>query len=547
MRGRISRSVSSFTRWLGGSVYVFGLFCLLLLLLVWLQILRTLRDDKINTTSSAIQRNSNLVVSLEQYAAFTVKEADEALRMVRLQYELRNESLQLEMLKEKGIIDGNYFSGIAVLDSSGKLVRSDMSADWNGQDFSDREYFRFHKHNDDQLFIGKPILSRTLGRDVIVFSRPIHRQDGGFAGIVAIQVEPRRFMQFYSQASLQTNDIISLIAPDGITYARRTGSIVSHGEDISKSPLFRHVVERPVGNYEAADAIHGIPTYFSYRKLPDLPIIATVGTSKTDVLRDFYKRRSKDLFYGMVVTVVIILFFAIIYILGKHRRKVRERLWEEQKKFERELTKQIIVAQEREREIIGHELHDNVNQVLTSVKLFLQMAINKPALVDEILPRSVQYLMNCIQELRNLSRTLSAPTLGNTSFADSIASLIEMVADPSGIQIDFVQEGPIEEIGKDQKLTLYRILQEQLNNVVKHAEATKVTIRLAVDEQEVDLTIEDNGKGFNKKDLRNGIGLNNISSRAAVLGGKMTITSKPGVGTMMMVILPLEKAPFPIT
>ena len=83
----------------------------------------------------------------------------------------------------------------------------------------------------------------------------------------------------------------------------------------------------------------------------------------------------------------------------------------EQKRFERKLTKQIILAQERERELISHELHDNVNQILTTVKLYLEMAQNCPEARENILPMSIEHIMTCITEIRNLSHALSARLL----------------------------------------------------------------------------------------------------------------------------------------
>ncbi len=531
--------VSSLARWLGGSVYAFGIFCILLLLLVWFQIASNIRQDKENTISSAIQRNSNLVVSLEQYALRTIKDADATLRLVSFEFERKDAVPDLQSLLKKGIIDHNYFSGVVVLDERGKIRASNLALEGDQGDFSDREHFRFHLTHRNQLFIGKPILSRTIGKDVIVFSRPISKADGSFGGTVAIQMEPARFTQFYSSANLRKNDIISLIAPDGITYARRTGRIESHGEDISKSPLFGHVAKNVVGTYAAKDAIRGVPTYFSYRKLMHYPMIATVGTSQEDVLADHIRRRTIDLIYGTIISMVIALFFIFIYYLGKQRRAASKIRWEEQKKHEREITRQIIVAQEREREIIGHELHDNVNQVLTAVKLYLEMALKKPEIVSEIIPRSIRHLTDTIHELRNLSRMLSAPTLGARSLIESISSLIEMVSEPSGIKISFHHEGPVDQLNKDQKLTVYRILQEQLNNVVKHARASDVAIRLVVSEDEVELGVTDNGKGFDLLEETGGIGLNNISSRAAIMGGKMILKSEKGEGTFMHVTFPL--------
>jgi PAS domain S-box-containing protein len=221
------------------------------------------------------------------------------------------------------------------------------------------------------------------------------------------------------------------------------------------------------------------------------------------------------------------------------RKQMQQQLLNEQKKYERKLTKQIIQAQEREREIIGYELHDNVNQILTTVKLYLEMAIHKPEIKKDLLPKSIDYVLTCISEIRSLSRTLSAPTLGTQSLIDSIKGLIDMVASSSRLAVSFSHDGYHTTLVKDQRLAIYRILQEVLNNIIKHAEATKVEIEILQTEDMTVLTISDNGKGFDPSKKLNGIGLNNIQSRTKVFGGNLSIESKKGHGCSITVKLPI--------
>jgi signal transduction histidine kinase len=203
----------------------------------------------------------------------------------------------------------------------------------------------------------------------------------------------------------------------------------------------------------------------------------------------------------------------------------------------------VIVAQEREREVIGRELHDNVNQVLTTIKLYLEMAMNNPADREKLIPKSIHHLVESINEIRNLSRDLSAPTLGTRSLIDSLTALLEMVRSSSGLYILFQHQLYYRPTPKDQKLAIYRIVQEQLNNVIKHANATEVLVCIAQTEDNTQVIIKDNGHGFDPSESRTGIGLNNIISRAKVFDGEVKIESGPGKGCSVTIDFPavLEK------
>ena len=204
----------------------------------------------------------------------------------------------------------------------------------------------------------------------------------------------------------------------------------------------------------------------------------------------------------------------------------------------------MITVQERERERIGRELHDNVSQVLTTVKLYLEMASRK--CVDPLIPRSMDLINNSITEIRNLSHQLSAPTLGTRSLIDSINALIETLQFSTRLKFQFDHTGYTECIIMDQKLAVYRILQEQLNNIIKHANASKIWITLSRDNNNIILTVKDNGKGFDTTMKTDGMGINNIISRAKVFDGIVQMEAASGRGCSLAVTIPvieLEAAP----
>jgi signal transduction histidine kinase len=203
------------------------------------------------------------------------------------------------------------------------------------------------------------------------------------------------------------------------------------------------------------------------------------------------------------------------------------------------ITEAVIRAQENERSIIGLELHDNINQVLTTVKLHNEMVLEGVGEPQVILPRTLKYLQDCINEIRSLSKRLSAPTLGKISLEESVRDLIESINATSKVKITHQISGFGNQLLKQElHLGVYRILQEQLHNVLKHAEASEVFVYLERNGSSICLLVTDNGKGFVLKDSKNGIGLVNMRTRAESLNGTFELESEPGQGCKVKVVLP---------
>lgn len=519
-----------------------SVLCLLILALIWVNYFRQQSLNNKDAIHFAVERNSNLAIVLEQHAISTLHNADAVLQLVRMEYAREGQKLNLQKLLFATKLNSLAIEGISIINSRGRVVITNTKDPIDSiPGFSDQHYFNFHSANAiDSLFISKPLVATTTGKTVIIISRRLYNSNGNFNGVVALQIAPSVFTSFYAQAKLRPHEIISLIAPDGITYARRTGNKESCGEDIHKSPLFAHVVQNADSFYFANDAIKNIPSWFSYRQLKDYPMIATVGSSQQDIFADNAARQSRTKIPRIIVSVLILLSSVLIAVMLLLRQKVASRIVEEKERYERLLTEQMIAVQEREREWIGRELHDNVNQVLTTVKLYLETVSKQHD--NPLIPRSMQLVNSSIIEIRNLSHQLSSPTLGTRSLIDTINALIETIGFSTSIIFEFDHTACHAPLVMSQKLALYRILQEQLNNIVKHAEASKVQILLSQTNGTVVLKVRDNGIGFVTKLPSNGMGLNNMVSRAKVFNGSVQIASSPGKGCLLTVTMPLIPA-----
>jgi PAS domain S-box-containing protein len=221
----------------------------------------------------------------------------------------------------------------------------------------------------------------------------------------------------------------------------------------------------------------------------------------------------------------------------------------EQKLIQQELNKQKIVAQamieaqENERAEIGKELHDNVNQILSTGKLYLELFKSDHSDPSHLLELCLGNINHAIQEIRNISRALIPSAIVDLGLQDSIQDLIETIKLTRSLHVEFHTRSWTEEkISNHQKLMLFRIIQEQANNVIKHAEARNLVMELSMDHvsNQVILEIADDGKGFDPEKIKKGLGLSNIMSRADMFGGKTTIVSATGKGCQLSVQIPIH-------
>jgi PAS domain S-box-containing protein len=223
-------------------------------------------------------------------------------------------------------------------------------------------------------------------------------------------------------------------------------------------------------------------------------------------------------------------------LLGSERDLARAQL-----KNQKEIVAAVLIAQERERGNIGKELHDNLNQILGAAKLYIELAKTDETDRDMLLQKSSDYIVRVIEEIRDISKSLAAPRLNVMGLAESIKILVEDVMRINPIQIEF-REREIDpaELSEALQLDIFRIVQEQLTNILKHANASQADIQLAKTNNTVELVIADNGKGCDITADNKGVGIMNIMSRADLYQGTVSILSHPGEGYVLKVGFPIK-------
>jgi signal transduction histidine kinase len=223
---------------------------------------------------------------------------------------------------------------------------------------------------------------------------------------------------------------------------------------------------------------------------------------------------------------------------------LEEKLAQEIKLKEKQIADAMQDAKETERSDLGKELHDNVNQLLGVSRLYLAMAKQGGPDSEKHISRSSEYKLNAIEAIRKLTKGLAKDEIRDFGLCDSIDNLISDMRQVNEVKISCSLDNSIETLVNDKfKLNVFRIIQEHLNNILKHAHAKRVTISLTRKSKSIILVIADNGVGFDTSAKRKGIGIDNIKSRAAAYNGNAEFNSAPNEGCVLTIAFRMSDMP----
>jgi two-component system sensor histidine kinase UhpB len=200
-----------------------------------------------------------------------------------------------------------------------------------------------------------------------------------------------------------------------------------------------------------------------------------------------------------------------------------------------------LAAQEQERARVARDLHDEVNQSLTGLLLRLEAVREAaPPRLEAELAETKALANQAMRELLSLARQLRPTALDDLGLAAAVAGQVEQLA-RGEIEAELVAEGDFSDLGDDAQLVVYRVAQEALSNAARHADAARVEVGLRRREDGgVELAVADDGRGFAFEESERGLGLGGMRERALLIGGELTIESRPGAGTTVRLVVPGE-------
>ena len=219
-------------------------------------------------------------------------------------------------------------------------------------------------------------------------------------------------------------------------------------------------------------------------------------------------------------------------------KAMETRMHEQQLQEQKKISRAVIKAQEAEKNHIGQELHDNITQILAGTKMFLSTAAKKNESLREVLAYPMELIDNSIAAIRSLSHKQVTP-LKNIDLKAMVQKLLEDLRVDAITAFNFNYVVSIKLLSDDFKLNIYRIIQELLNNIQKHATAENVDISIKNEGDNIVVTVSDDGKGFEPVSKRKGIGISNIMHRVELYNGKLILRSSPGNGCKIRILMPL--------
>lgn len=270
------------------------------------------------------------------------------------------------------------------------------------------------------------------------------------------------------------------------------------------------------------------------RNNPNLPIIVLTGMNDLNLATELIKQGAQDYLIKDEINGRL-LEKSMDYAIERHHLKI------ENEKFNDRLLDSVLEAQDRERSRIAKELHDGIVQTLTAISLNLsslrETLIKCDAKSIEQFEKCVTGLSQTINETRNISHALMPRAVAELGLVNSIESLGSDLSESTNIHFDFLinlNTEPEERM----KIVFYRIIQELVNNAVKHSEAKNVIVQLLEYPDCFSLMVEDDGIGFDREEVKkekNCFGLHSIESRVSSIGGALELDSRHGKGTNVSV------------
>jgi signal transduction histidine kinase len=179
---------------------------------------------------------------------------------------------------------------------------------------------------------------------------------------------------------------------------------------------------------------------------------------------------------------------------------------------------------------------------LSLAKVQLNIIDQKETLDRAVLTDAKESVSKAITDLRDIAKSLNSDLIGQTDLHEILEQELHRINRSGIISTHTKLEGEVKSLVQQKKLIIYRMIQECLQNIIKHSKATRMDLSFRYEKEKLKITIADNGQGFDKSlvKYRGGLGLNNISNRAKLIGGSATIDSTPGEGTTITIISPYD-------
>ncbi|QOD61485.1 sensor histidine kinase [Polaribacter haliotis] len=383
-----------------------------------------------------------------------------------------------------------------------------------------------------------------------------------------------RFQKFYGLISLSRVTSLLNEHKKGIEYLNQAKQYISFNDslwdkyDISahKANHFYHLKQYDSAYYYEKDVrFLGFKINFQKENQQVSELKVELDTEKKEKENLQLKQKnleteaeSKQRRNMLIASLLFILSAGTIAILLLKNSKRKRKLAEQQKALEtqknltllkeQELTtiNAMVDGQEKERKRIAEDLHDNLGSVLATLKLhFENLQINKEKKKinqEELFNKTESLIDEAYLKVRSIAHAKNAGVIANQGLLTAVQMMAEKISSADKINIEVIHFGLDKRLDNSLEITVFRIIQELITNIIKHAEAKNATINISLYDKNLNIIIEDNGKGFNVKkvNLKDGMGISSIKTRVEHLKGTFEIDATIGKGSSVIIDIPLE-------
>jgi len=309
-------------------------------------------------------------------------------------------------------------------------------------------------------------------------------------------------------------------------------------QEVAKTHNLLHSIKDSIYSLEKAQTIHNLD--LKYNKEKDKVKILDLQN------KNLQRTKQRNAF--LIIGAGLIIFAFYLFYFFRYKAK-KNRIISDQKIQQLQEEKKLLAArflvegQEKERKRIASAIHDSLGVLLSTSKMHITSIKDDDPKNRELIEKATKYLDEANTEMRKISHNMMPGSLSKLGLCEALDDLFDTLDDAEGMDASMEVVGPKERLPENQEIMIYRVVQEMVNNTIKHAKASKISLTLIVHPDEVDISYADNGKGFVVDEVLSmkTMGVQSIRSRVKFLDGRLNIESAPGKGVVYRISIPMDQ------
>lgn len=317
---------------------------------IWVIILLRIDFEYRAEMASILRQNANLTQAFEETVRHEMQAIDDILLFLKTEYE-QHGSVTSEMISRMQSTQHIPIVHISIIDERGIIIHS-LLPQLLSMNVSDMEYFQAFRQRDyDKPYFAKPVIGRATKKWLFHISRRMNKPDGSMGGAINIGIDPSYFAQFFGQMALGKDYSISIIGKDGFVRVRQTAVTTEVGTDVGNASFFRQLRNNEDGSFVDSTTFDPRRHIYTYRAMPDYPLIMTISIPETEALGEFYQRKVNYLWGACLGSVAVAAIFGLLLWMLKQRVDAEDALHRANEELE-----QKVASRTAELEVMNQEL-----------------------------------------------------------------------------------------------------------------------------------------------------------------------------------------------